>query len=243
MLNLRKAFLFSLALSAAVLTCGCGHDTLPSLSESSQESSEIVYTNEIVYTLPENNAELLGETADVIEERIHLLGLSGYNIAQDSENSTITVGLEIIEEEASEVIEKLSAPNRLTFRRGDDTAEDSESGEAVPTGEILLSGSDVASAYAAQTTMDWVIYDYVVTINFTEEGAEKFAEVTRELAMTDVPLSIWMDNTLLLAPTVNDVIIAGEAVITGFDTIDEAYEIADKISMGELPDGTEVVSD
>ncbi len=242
-MNLRNALLFSLALSAAVLTCSCGVETLPSVSERSDESSEIVYTNEIVYTLPENNTELIEKTAAVIENRIHLLGLSGYNIAQDSENGTITVSLDIIEEAADEVIDKLSSSNKLTFRRGTETAEDSESGETVPTGEILLSGSDVASAYAAQSAADVGIYDYVVTINFTEEGAEKFAEVTRELAMTDVPLSIWMDNTLLLAPTVNEAIISGEAVITGFDTIDEAYEIADKISMGELPVGVEITAD
>lgn len=242
-MNLRNALLFSLALSAAVLTCSCGVETLPSVSERSDESSEIVYTNEIVYTLPENNTELIEKTAAVIENRIHLLGLSGYNIAQDSENGTITVSLDIIEEAADEVIEKLSASNRLTFRRGDDTAEDAESGEAVPVGEILLSGMDVASAYAAQTAFDAETYDYVVTIDFNEDGTEKFAEVTGELAGTDVPLSIWMDNTLLIAPTVIEAISTGEAVITGFDSIDEAYEVADKISMGELPVGVEITAD
>lgn len=243
MLNLRKYGIPALLLAAAVLTCGCGHDEiLPSDSENISESSE-VYSNEIVFALPESDAELLGQTAAILEERVQLLGLSGCNVECDSENGTVTVGINVPEEEAEEVIDKLSSSNKLTFRKGTDTAEDSESGETVPVGEILLSGSDVASAYAAQSAIDVGIYDYVVTINFTEEGAEKFAEVTRELAMTDVPLSIWINNTLLLAPTVNEAIIAGEAVITGFDTIDEAYEVADKISMGELPDGVEITTD
>ncbi len=242
-MNLRNALLFSLALSAAVLTCSCGHDEiLPSDSGNISESSE-VYSNELVFALPESDSELLEQTAAILEERVQLLGLSGCNVECDSENGTVTVGINVHEDEADEVIDKLSSSNKLTFRRGTETAEDSESGEAVPVGEILLSGMDVASAYAAQTAVDAETYDYVVTIDFNEDGTEKFAEVTGELAGTDVPLSIWMDNTLLIAPTVIEAISTGEAVITGFDTIDEAYEVADKISMGELPDGVEITTD
>lgn len=243
MLNLRKSGLSVLFLAVMVLASGCEQDKAAQSGSEESSESAVTYTNEIVFALPENDETLLAQTAEILENRVHLLGLGGHNIAQDSENGTVTVSIDVIEEAAPEVIERLSASNRLTLRRGADTAQDSESGETVPSGEILLSRSDVASAQAAQVQTNEGNLDYIVTIYFTEEGSEKFADVTTELAGTDVPLSIWMDNTLLLAPTVNEAVSTGEAVISGFETIDEAFEVADKINMGELPVGTEITAD
>ena len=48
-------------------------------------------------------------------------------------------------------------------------------------------------------------------------------------------ISIWMDDTMISAPTVNDPITDGQASITGSFTAEAAQDLADKINSGALP--------
>ena len=66
-----------------------------------------------------------------------------------------------------------------------------------------------------------------------KEGAEKFAEATKRLYLK--PIAIFMDDVLIVAPTVNSVITDGNAQITGQRTAKEAGQLADTIRAGALP--------
>ena len=55
--------------------------------------------------------------------------------------------------------------------------------------------------------------EWIVEIELTKEGAEKFAQLTKEL--TGRELGIFYNNKLLSAPRVNEQIVGGHAQITG----------------------------
>ena len=78
-------------------------------------------------------------------------------------------------------------------------------------------------------------YSYVVSLELTDTAAETFSAVTSTMAGTGESISIWMDNNMISAPTVNEAITDGKAVISGSFTADSAKSLADKINSGALP--------
>ena len=73
----------------------------------------------------------------------------------------------------------------------------------------------------------------VVAIEFTDEGAKKFADLTA--ANVGHKISILLDGDVLTAPVVNEPITGGKAVITGSNTLEEAKNLAILLRSGALP--------
>lgn len=85
-----------------------------------------------------------------------------------------------------------------------------------------------------------------VAINFNEEGGNKFAELTKNLAGTGRSLGIFLDNELISAPSVGPQfadlgITGGRAVITGNFDLESARDLAIQIRGGSLPFPVEIV--
>lgn len=74
---------------------------------------------------------------------------------------------------------------------------------------------------------------FMVAIEFTDEGAKKFADLTT----TNVGrhIGIYLDGEQLTNPVVNEPITGGKAVITGSKTLDEAKNLAILLRSGALP--------
>jgi preprotein translocase subunit SecD len=78
-----------------------------------------------------------------------------------------------------------------------------------------------------------------VNLEFTSEGAKKFAAVTqRNLSK---PVAIFLDDQLITAPIVNQTIDDGRAIITGNFTADHASQLAIQLNAGALPVPIEVI--
>jgi len=73
----------------------------------------------------------------------------------------------------------------------------------------------------------------LVSVRFTAEGADLFADITRN--NVNRQLGIFLDGELLSAPNINEPITGGTAVISGGFTADEAKELAQNLSFGALP--------
>jgi len=85
-----------------------------------------------------------------------------------------------------------------------------------------------------------------VAIRFDDEGGQKFADLTKNLAGTGRSLGIFLDNVLISSPTVGPQfavsgITGGQAVITGNFSAEEANDLAIQIRGGSLPFPVEVV--
>lgn len=55
--------------------------------------------------------------------------------------------------------------------------------------------------------------EYVVNLEFSEEGAEKFAQATEDLLGDTI--SVWMDDVMISAPRVSTVVDSGTCYISG----------------------------
>lgn len=72
-----------------------------------------------------------------------------------------------------------------------------------------------------------------VQLDFTKEGGEKFAEITKR--NVDKKVAIVLDDVVLEAPRVNQPILEGRAVITGGFTTDSAKALSTQLNAGALP--------
>lgn len=73
----------------------------------------------------------------------------------------------------------------------------------------------------------------VVAIEFTDEGAKKFADLTA--SNVGRKIGIYLDGAPLTEPVVNEPITGGKAVITGSKTLEDAKNLAILLRSGALP--------
>lgn len=79
-----------------------------------------------------------------------------------------------------------------------------------------------------------------VSVSFNDEGEELFAQLTGD--NIGKPIGIFLDGELLSAPTVQQQITGGQAVITGNFSIEEAKLLSQRLRAGALPVPIELVS-
>lgn len=104
-----------------------------------------------------------------------------------------------------------------------------------------LVGTDIESATAGlpqQGAGGWQ-----VELLMTTEGAKKFATSTQSLSAQQAPndqFAIVLDGVVISAPSVNEPILGGSAVISGSFTADDARALAQVLKYGALPVSLEV---
>ncbi len=116
--------------------------------------------------------------------------------------------------------------------------------EIVASGDVVVDGSDIASAEpdSYQQTLEM---KHVVSLKLNEAGAKKFADGTRYAAsygksnaanfVYENIIAIVYDGVVISAPGVNEAIEGGQAVIEGQSNYEEAKELASIIRIGALP--------
>ncbi len=118
-----------------------------------------------------------------------------------------------------------------------------------PDGQVLLSGSDIKGAkYSEEATnsnSSALSTEPHVVLEFSDEGAKKFAEATEKLI--GKTLAITLDGTIITEPQVNEKIDSNTAIITmGKGTYAEkkveAKEYAMLIDSGALPFTLEIIN-
>ena len=195
----------------------------------------------------EATAEQLEAAKAIIELRMVSKSITDYEIYTDEANDKIIVRFPWKSGESDfdpeKAIEEISATALLTFREGNSYETQTVDGAGnpvyqTPTGttaeNIILEGSDVTEAKPVmQENSTSGNYDYAISLTLSDEGAKKFAEATERLKGKTI--SIWMDDIMISAPTVNAVITDGKASITGNFTAATASELAAKIQGGALP--------
>ena len=183
----------------------------------------------------------LSAATEIIKTRLVSQGINDSEVYSDPKSDRIIVrfpwqaGETDFDPEAA--VKELGETAELTFRKGTDTETDPTDEESIlPVGEIVITGSDVKTAEPVKQQNDQGEYENVVRLVLNDSGKDKFSEATTELAGSETPISIWMDNTMISAPTVSTAITDGEAVISGsFTTYESAKKLADQINSGALP--------
>ena len=198
-------------------------------------------------TAAKANKDQMEAAKSTIELRLVNNNITDYELYTDYNNDRIIVRFPWKNDEKDfdpeSAIQELSATALLTFREGGEytTTETGSDGEPVyktPKGttadSVILQGDDVTSA-KAELTQDQATgkSSYLVALELSSDGAKKFAEATERLQGETI--SIWMDDVMISAPTVESVITDGKCTITGNFTATEASSLAAKIRAGALP--------
>jgi protein-export membrane protein SecD len=187
-----------------------------------------------------------------VEEKIKTRMVSNhitdYEMSTDSKNNRIIVKIPWkpgeTEFNPESAIKEIASTAELTFREGDEyeSQEMGSDGEPIfktPKGNtkdtVILTGSEVVSAVAVQVPdqQNSQKYQYAVSLEFDEDGKQKFADATQRLIGKTI--SIWMDDVRVSSARVQTAIKDGKGQITGDFTAKEATALASKIKAGALP--------
>lgn len=181
--------------------------------------------------------KLMEQTQAVIEQRVNQMGLSEPIVTIEGEKR-IRVELPGAED-SDEAIKQIGRTAQLQFFLAD--------------GTMVLDGSMVKDA---GITQDHERGGYAVSLEFDKAGTEAFAQATSKALSGSVEpkmegvnsraIAIVLDNQIISAPVVNQVIQNGQAIITGGGTggfqQDEATNLSALIRGGSLPVALEEVN-
>jgi len=153
-------------------------------------------------------------------------------------------GLEETEEEPKEAEEsgtsflKLFISQALAQEESEEPAEAEEKTEKIeeqPQVQTMFIPTKLAGHHlkGAQLQFDKQTNQPQIGLEFDAEGTKLFAEITER--NVGKPVAIFLDNYLISAPTVQEPIREGKAVVTGEFTLQEAKDLAMRLNAGALP--------
>ena len=170
--------------------------------------------------------EDMDSAKEIIETRLVAQGITESEVRTDAKNKQVIVRFPWQSGETDfdpvAAVKELGETAVLKFCEG-------ETSDTV----ILQGAADIASAKSGYIQQENGTAGYVVQLKLTTSGAAKFASATQRL--TGQVISIWMDDTMISSPTVNETITNGEAIISGNFDAESAKALADKINAGSLP--------
>ncbi len=187
--------------------------------------SHLVYQADLSAVALKDRDSVVSGLRDVIERRVNIFGVSEPQIftAQSGDQAQLIVELAGVNN-ISDAIKQIGETPLLDFR---DVQQNGSSTAYIPTN---LTGRYITGA---QLEFDPTTHVPQVSISFNSAGAEIFSQMTK----TDVgkPIAIFLDNSLIEAPIVQQQITGGQAVITGNFTIQSAQQLVARFNAGALP--------
>lgn len=187
--------------------------------------SHLVYTIDLSKVQEKDKDSVVNGIRDVIEKRVNLFGVSEPQVftAKAGGDAQLIVELAGIKD-ISEAIKLIGETPLLDFR---EMEQNGSSTTFIPTS---LTGRYVSGA---QLTFDQTTGASQVSISFNDEGAGIFEKLTER--NVGKPVAIFLDNNLIEAPTVQQKISGGQAVITGSFSVSEARQLVERFNAGALP--------
>lgn len=181
--------------------------------------------------------DAISSTRNIIERRVNLFGVAepSIQVLRSGQTYRISVDLPGVKDH-QEAINLIGQTAQLVFK------EEGELDPSIPisiatqsaifrlTKDTGLTGKDVRKA---QVTFNSENAEPSVQLSFNDEGASKFADITKRNVGKLV--GIFLDADLLTAPVVQTEILDGTAIITGQFTVESAKSLAVSINSGALP--------
>ena len=160
------------------------------------------------------NDDAMNRVVTIMEKRVNALGLTEPIIQREGERRVIIELPGVKDPDAA--IKTIGKTAMLEFKDED--------------GNTVLTGTDLKDAQAATNQQNG---QNVVNLEFTDEGAKKFADLTtKNVGRT---IAILLDGEVLTAPNVREPILGGKAEISGQKTLEEAQNLAVVLRSGALP--------
>ena len=173
-------------------------------------------------------------TVDKLQRRVDAYSSEGEVYQEGNDRITVEIPLNTEKVDAHDVLDELGQPGQLLFLDSENYTiwQQNQNNGTNDAYEAVLTGSDIKNAQAGVDDSG-TVKDYVVQLQFTDEGAQKFATATA--ANIGKPIYIIYDGAVASAPTVQNAITDGNAVINKISSYDEAESLASTIKIGALP--------
>ncbi len=188
--------------------------------------ASLVFRADMSQIAEEEKEDALASAKNIIERRVDLFGLSEPGIRTSKVGGDYRILVELAGiDNVDEAVELIGQTAQLDFRlisEATDSAQPFE--ETGLTGRFLKKATP---AFDSQTSAP------VVSLSFTPEGGEMFAEITA--ANVGRRLAIFLDQMILMAPTISEAIPNGEARISGEFSTDDVKRLSAQLNGGALP--------
>lgn len=245
-------FVVLLVLTVCITACG-EHDAVDDDDED-ESSAPLVKVTAVLVPANEEDRIVLGSTdpmGDALGTRLKNCGIDEWSMMTSQEDNLIE--MKFIAEskaQAQEMADKLcpSGGTKLLLYEGNATATEAD-GSVTPRGILILDSSNVMSAKAMYRDFgaDEPDPKPVIALTLDESGTTALAAATEKLAGKGT-ISVWLDFSenwveenqtaryqMVQSFDVFESIRDGEALLTGFQSLEEAEELADRITAGFLP--------
>ena len=198
------------------------------------------------------SAEDMSDTVYKLQQRVDQYSTEAQVYTEGSDRINIEIpGISGVEE-TNKILEELGKPGSLYFIRQTDESgnqnyqlgQDADGNvdyvltkdlkQIVADGDAVLEGTDVQEAKAGYQNDSMNNQQIVVSLTFTDEGKQKFADATTKAYAAGETIGIYYDGRFISVPRVQAAITDGRAVITGENTIEEAESLASNIRIGGL---------
>lgn len=184
--------------------------------------------------------DALDSAKNVIERRTNLFGVSEPVIQTSSANGDYRIIVDLPGIDVNQAVNLIGTTAQLTFwEEGASGSAQQATPSALPMGmqglytnphKTNLAGSDLQNV---SVTFDQQTGQPQIQLQFTSEGGQKFGDITKRNVGKRVAMVL--DNTVIEAPTVQEPILTGTAVINGQFTADQAKAISVQLRAGALP--------
>lgn len=195
-----------------------------------QGGTHLVFSVDMKNIDEASREEALVSAQQNIEKRVNLYGVSEAIVQTAKTNTDYRLIVELPGvKDVNQAIDLIGQTAQLEFwEQNPDEKAASESGEFFLKTD--LTGKDLKRSLV---TFDQQTGSPLVSLQFNDEGAKKFAEITKRNVGKIVP--IVLDGAPITMPKVDEPILNGNAVIKGSFTTAEAKRLSAQLNAGALP--------
>ncbi len=195
--------------------------------------SRLVLEAQTTQTMPVITQDMMNSLQFAIENRVNKLGVAETVVQRQGDKRLVVEIPDVTDlDKAKQFIGETA---ELEFKK---LAMVDGQLDWVSTG---LTGKDLNKAMVSSNPNNG---EWVVSLDFNNEGAKKFADLTRELVGKQ--MAIFFNGELQSAPNVNEPITGGHAQITGGNggfAYEEAKQMVDLLNAGALPVPAKIIEE
>ena len=205
--------------------------------------SHLIYEIDMSKVNSGDRDSVLSGLRDVIEKRINLFGVSEPRVTSAQERNSYRLIVELAGiKDVAQAVQQIGLTPFLDFREVVQKPSTSDTSTILKDENVDFAPTALTGRYvkSAQLDIDQTTGATQVAIQFSDEGAKMFEELTAK--NVGKQLAIFLDNNLVSAPTVREKISGGKAVITGNFSIDDAKQLVQRFNAGALPAPINIIS-
>lgn len=196
-----------------------------------QGGVSLVYQADLSQIPSQDYDEVMAGLRDVIERRVNLFGVTEPVVQTEGRGSEGRLIVELAGiKDPNQAIQIIGQTPFLQFRETKENYQQLAEQNQDPFQDTQLTGKYLKKA---QVGFDSVTNAPLIQLEFNDEGAKLFEEVTGR--NVGKPLAIFLDYQLLQAPIVQEPIASGNAQISGSFTPQEARQLVRELNAGALP--------